>query len=82
MMEAICLSETSVDFQGTARRFIPEDRTLCNREVLGSNLGWVTSSTNKMALILLVYPRECRASFASFQTKTSKPPDILLLPSV
>jgi hypothetical protein len=27
-METICSSETSVDFYGTARRYIPEDRTL------------------------------------------------------
>jgi hypothetical protein len=27
-MEATCSSETSVDFQRTARRYIPEDRTL------------------------------------------------------
>jgi hypothetical protein len=27
-MEAICSSETSVDFQRTTRRYIPEDSTL------------------------------------------------------
>jgi hypothetical protein len=27
-MEAVCSSETSVDFQRTTRRYIPEDRTL------------------------------------------------------
>jgi hypothetical protein len=26
--EATCCSETSVEFQGTTRRYIPEDRTL------------------------------------------------------
>jgi hypothetical protein len=30
MMEATCSSETSVDFQRTTRRYIPEDRTLHN----------------------------------------------------
>jgi hypothetical protein len=30
-MEAICSSETSVDFQRTTRRYIPEDCTLHNR---------------------------------------------------
>jgi hypothetical protein len=30
-MEATCSSETSVDFQRTTRRYIPEDRTLRNR---------------------------------------------------
>jgi hypothetical protein len=29
-MEAKCSSETSVGFQWTTRRYIPEDRTLCN----------------------------------------------------
>jgi hypothetical protein len=29
-MEAICSSETSVDFQRTKRRYIPEDRILHN----------------------------------------------------
>jgi hypothetical protein len=29
-MEAICCSETSVDFQRTTRRYIPEDITLHN----------------------------------------------------
>jgi hypothetical protein len=29
-MEAICSSETSVDFQGTAQRYVPEDSTLFN----------------------------------------------------
>jgi hypothetical protein len=29
-MEAICSSEKSVDFQRTARRYIPEDRNLLN----------------------------------------------------
>jgi hypothetical protein len=29
-MEATCSSETSVDFQPTTRRYIPEDRTLHN----------------------------------------------------
>jgi hypothetical protein len=29
-MEARCFSETSVDFQRTTRRYIPEDRTLHN----------------------------------------------------
>jgi hypothetical protein len=29
-MEATCSSATSVDFQRTARRYIPEDRTLSN----------------------------------------------------
>jgi hypothetical protein len=29
-MEAICSSETSVDFQRTTRRYIPEDSTLHN----------------------------------------------------
>jgi hypothetical protein len=29
-MEATCFSETSVDFQRTTRRYITEDRTLCN----------------------------------------------------
>jgi hypothetical protein len=40
-MKAICSSETSVDFQRTTRRYIPEDRTLNNREVsyLGVPLG-------------------------------------------
>jgi hypothetical protein len=27
-MEAVCSTETSVDFQRTTRRYIPEDRTL------------------------------------------------------
>jgi hypothetical protein len=27
-LEAVCSSETSVDFQRTTRRYIPEDRTL------------------------------------------------------
>jgi hypothetical protein len=27
-MEATCFSETSVHFQGTTRRYTPEDRTL------------------------------------------------------
>jgi hypothetical protein len=27
-MEATCSSETSVDFQRTTRRYVPEDRTL------------------------------------------------------
>jgi hypothetical protein len=29
-MEAICFSETSVDFQRTTQRYIPEDGTLHN----------------------------------------------------
>jgi hypothetical protein len=29
-LEAICSSETSVDFQRTTRRYIPKDRTLHN----------------------------------------------------
>jgi hypothetical protein len=29
-MEPTCSSETSVDFQRTTRRYIPEDRTLLN----------------------------------------------------
>jgi hypothetical protein len=29
-MEAVCSSETSVDFQRTTRRYIPQDRTLHN----------------------------------------------------
>jgi hypothetical protein len=29
-MEAICSSETSVEYQRTARRYIPKDRTLLN----------------------------------------------------
>jgi hypothetical protein len=33
-MEAICSFETSVDFQLAPRRYIPEDRTLHNRENL------------------------------------------------
>jgi hypothetical protein len=52
-MEGTCSSETSVDFQGTPRRYIPEDRTLYNWEVLGSNLGRVTSCDNEMPVILL-----------------------------
>jgi hypothetical protein len=30
LMEAICSSETSVDFQQTTRRYIPEDSTIYN----------------------------------------------------
>jgi hypothetical protein len=32
-MEAICSSETSVDFQRTTRRYIPEDSTLQEKSV-------------------------------------------------
>jgi hypothetical protein len=32
-MEPICSSETSVDFQRTARRYIPEDNTLHTRNI-------------------------------------------------
>jgi hypothetical protein len=38
-MEATCSSETSVDFQRTARRYIPEDKTLKWRwELIGDIL--------------------------------------------
>jgi hypothetical protein len=33
-MDAICFSETLVDFQRTARRYIPEDSTLHNDKVI------------------------------------------------
>jgi hypothetical protein len=32
-MEATCLSETSVDFQQIARRYIPEDRAFFNTQM-------------------------------------------------
>jgi hypothetical protein len=35
--EATCSSETSVDFQRTSRRYIPENRTLHNHAVRTSN---------------------------------------------
>jgi hypothetical protein len=49
-MEATCSFETSVDFQWTTRRYIPEDRTLCDhrRENLKSytyNVGSITTYT-------------------------------------
>jgi hypothetical protein len=45
-MEATCPSETSVDFQLTTRRYIPEDTTLH-----WSLLVWLTLSTPKMETI-------------------------------
>jgi hypothetical protein len=36
-MEATYSSETSVDFQRTKRRYIPEDKTIQNFDVLASD---------------------------------------------
>jgi hypothetical protein len=47
-MEAICSFETSVGFQRTTRRYIPEDRTLYNRrrENLRS-YGWFVANRTR-----------------------------------
>jgi hypothetical protein len=51
-LEATFSSETSLDFQRTARRYIPEDRTLHNphRENLKSYRAWKSSSETSVTL--------------------------------
>jgi hypothetical protein len=54
-MGATCSSETSVEFQRTARRYIPEDRTLHYNERSGPKMAWNflnSWTTNKKELIL------------------------------
>jgi hypothetical protein len=53
-MEAICSSETSVDFQWTTRRYIPEDRTLHNHRFENLKLYKILyiASTGKRNLLI------------------------------
>jgi hypothetical protein len=55
-MEAKYSSETSVDFQRTTRRYIPEDRT----ESRISTVGSIVQVTNKSVKTGTVFPPLCR----------------------
>jgi hypothetical protein len=49
-MEAICYSETSFDYQGTTRRYVPEDSTLHNHRC--ENLKYYNNRINSRFLAL------------------------------
>jgi hypothetical protein len=50
-MKATCFPETSVDFQRTTRRYIPEDRTLCTEEFLVSTVDPNTGCPKELWLL-------------------------------
>jgi hypothetical protein len=50
-MEALCSSEASVDFQRISRRYVPEDRTLCNHRC--ENLNYESCKTYLISFLLL-----------------------------
>jgi hypothetical protein len=76
-MEAICSSETSVDFQWTTRRYIPEDSTPPQLNGLSSNCKkptaklWVVADFSSLGAEKKVEQATCNFSnFAGKQLKT------------